>query len=207
MPLEARIIHRVPGRLRLKLIDKSGVAAGLERLAAQVRGLPGVIEVSANPLTGSLLILHTGPAGPLLEQAEARRLLRVVSVPPQSLHARVAAGLEESSRNLQVVTGGELDLNGLLIVALTGLAIHQALQGQFMAPAISLLWYALNAARMPPWRHEGPASQEPKRLEPKAARATTDTRKSKAAAHAAGGKTVRAAKPHGEHTVKEGSHV
>jgi Heavy metal associated domain 2 len=49
--------HTVPGRLRVKLPGLKGFPRQAERLAATVRQLPGVTETTANPTTGSLLVL------------------------------------------------------------------------------------------------------------------------------------------------------
>jgi len=104
--------------------------------------------VTANPLTGSLLVVHEAPFDVVVAFAEEQQLFRLVGpLPPASLRARVAEGLEDASRNLETVSGGELDLDGALILGLTGLAIHQAIEGNIMAPAVTLLWYALHAAR------------------------------------------------------------
>jgi Heavy metal associated domain 2 len=49
--------HTVPGRLRVKLPGLKGSPRQAERLEATVRQLPGVSEATANPTTGSLLVL------------------------------------------------------------------------------------------------------------------------------------------------------
>ena len=49
--------HAVPGRLRVKLPGLKGSPREADRLAATVRHFPGVTEASANPTTGSLLVL------------------------------------------------------------------------------------------------------------------------------------------------------
>jgi hypothetical protein len=104
----------------------------------------------ANPLTASLLILHDGPFEVVAAFAEGRQLFRLGGAPSsKTLKAQAAAGLQEASRNLELVSGGELDLDGLLLLGMTGLAIHQAIEGNIMAPAVTLMWYALNAARGP----------------------------------------------------------
>jgi copper chaperone CopZ len=60
--LFAILAHELPGRLRFSLPhlrrDADRATALRDRLAA----LPGVTEASANPLTGSVLVLHDGGA-------------------------------------------------------------------------------------------------------------------------------------------------
>jgi hypothetical protein len=56
--LESEIYcHLVPGRLRLKLPALKGSRQVAERLAGTTRSLPGVTDATANPTTGSLLVL------------------------------------------------------------------------------------------------------------------------------------------------------
>lgn len=105
-------------------------------------------EVAPNPLTGSLLVLHEGPFEAIAGFAERDELFRLGKViTPKTLQGRVEAGLEATSQNLEAVSGGEFDLDGVLFLGLTGLAIHQAIEGNIMAPAVTLIWYALSAAR------------------------------------------------------------
>jgi hypothetical protein len=61
-------------------------------------------------------------------------------VPLQKL---AAANLGGVSRNLQLIAGEEIDLDSAILVMLTGMAIHQAIKGNIVAPAATLVWYAL----------------------------------------------------------------
>jgi hypothetical protein len=145
---EAQIVHRLPGRVRLRISGKRNDTAYFSKLAEMIRACPGVGEARVNPLTGSLIVWHEGPFEVVAAYAEARQMFRVTGPSPAApLRTQVAEGLEDTSRNLEAVTGGELDLDGMLIVGLTGLAIQQAIEGNIMAPAVTLLWYALHAAR------------------------------------------------------------
>jgi hypothetical protein len=109
---------------------------------------PGVTLATANPVTGSLVVEHEAPFERIISHARAEHLFQLVEPsPPAKLSAQVAQGLDETNRNLEKVSGGEVDFDGLLFVGLTGLAIHQAIAGNIMAPAVTLVWYALNAAR------------------------------------------------------------
>lgn len=148
MPPDAEVVHRIAGRTRLRIAGKRNDAAYFSQLIEQIRACPRVREATANPLTGSLLIRYDEPFELVAGFAQQRQLFRLAGPQPSAtLKARTAAGFEEASRNLEAVTGGELDLDGMLILGLTGLAIHQAIEGNIMAPAVTLMWYALNAAR------------------------------------------------------------
>jgi hypothetical protein len=47
--------------------------------------------------------------------------------------------LKELDRGLKVLSGEAIDLTGLLFLGLVRLAIYQALQGDMMAPAVTLI--------------------------------------------------------------------
>lgn len=54
----ASIVHRIPGRMRLRIPSAKADSEFLEQARAAVAQLPHVLEVSCNPLTGSLLITY-----------------------------------------------------------------------------------------------------------------------------------------------------
>lgn len=186
MPPDAVIVHRLPGRLRLRLTELKNDPQALAAVAAGLEAIPGMQAVEANALTGSLLLRYAGPEAAIL-QAAAReggfRLVRTTEEAIPDLRGRLDEGMRNLSRGLQTVTGGEVDLNGLLVVGLTLLAIHQAIEGNVMAPAAALLWNAYQAARMPPLDARRQAEAEP--APPAAASKTTTGKRGRrpAAAH------------------------
>jgi Heavy metal associated domain 2 len=56
----AWLLHELPGRLRAREPAIKGHPARAAALAADLRKLPGVIWVSANALTGSVVVEHHG---------------------------------------------------------------------------------------------------------------------------------------------------
>jgi len=120
-------------------------------LGNELRTCPGVLDVTANPVTASALIQYTGAESKVLQFAAAHRLFNVItSNGSPDMQGRMAAGLGSFSRDLKRVSDGSMDLHGLVVMGLTGLAIQQAIEGNIMAPALSLLWYAYSASRMTP---------------------------------------------------------
>lgn len=152
MPLDAIVAHRLPGRLRLRLTELRNDPQALAEVAARLQAIPGIQAVEANALTGSLLLRYEGPEAAILQAVAAGAGLRLAlaesAIP--DIRGRVDESMRNLSRGLQTVTGGEVDLNGLLVVTLTLLAIQQAIEGNVMVPAAALLWNAYQAARMPP---------------------------------------------------------
>lgn len=151
MPADARVVHRLPGRLRLRLEQHKNRPEVLAGIAASLRACPGVLDVVANPTLGSLLIRHDAAEVEILQHAAQQGLFRMVDgASKRDVQGRISDGMLGLSRGVQTITGGEMDLDGLLVVALTGLAIQQAIEGNIMVPAAALLWNAYVAARMAP---------------------------------------------------------
>jgi hypothetical protein len=159
---DARIVHRLPGRLRIKVDSYKRDEAFFSMLSNALRSCPGVLEVTANPVTASVLIEHATAEAKIVQFIGAHKLLDVRSgeASPASAQAQMTAGLQGFSRELRSATGGVLDLDAVIIMGLTGLAIQQAIEGNIMVPAASLLWYAYSASRMPPLE-QNPQPGEP----------------------------------------------
>jgi hypothetical protein len=132
--------------MRLKIDVKRRDQDYFAQVAEKLAGCREVTQIETNPLTGSVLIL--GPVSPQVigQHAAQQGLFQLASLTPEPrpLVEQVVPRLREASRSLQQLSGGSLDWNSLLFLALVGLAIHQALEGNVMAPAITLLWYALS---------------------------------------------------------------
>ncbi|MDW8370412.1 MAG: hypothetical protein RMK81_09075 [Geminicoccaceae bacterium] len=145
----ARLVHRLPGRVRLKIDAKRGDRAWFDALALELSLLEGIRSVDANPRTASLLIHHEGPLERLLDELAERGLLRVASLEPQEipLARRLAERAAAVDAGLRRATAGELDLGGAALLGLLLLALVQAARGQLAGPAVSLLWYASSLAR------------------------------------------------------------
>jgi len=143
----AHIVHRLRGRLRLKVPDRRGNTGWFEQVASSLRMIPGVIRVEARSASGSLLIHHRADLsldGPLEDSRMFKIVYGVPSVTLASPERNVfPIGLTRDSPNV-----GRGDLKKLLIALAVILAMIQALRGKIMAPAISLLIFATNLALM-----------------------------------------------------------
>jgi len=148
----AWLTHRIDGRARIKLPERRGDAPHFAKVAEELRALPGVVDVQANALTGGLLVLHEGPLEPILTQARSKRLFEVNANQPAAppVAERLRRQLGKLSGELRQDTGGESDLASLIFLVLMVGAIIQLLRGNFLAPAVSLLWYALSAVLLLP---------------------------------------------------------
>ncbi len=147
MPPEIEVRHRLPGRARLLCPALKNDGAGLGRLAEELRGCPAVMQVDGNPVLGTLLLRHRGELDTVLAWAGEHGLVRVIAASPADVNQRLRGGLERVARGLTAVSGQPLAPREWLTLGLIGLAIHQAVEGNIMVPAVSLLWYALSNAR------------------------------------------------------------
>lgn len=145
----ARLVHRLPGRVRLKVDGRRGDRDWFDAVALELALVETIRSVEANPLTGSLLIHHEGPLERLVDELAGRGLVRVEPLEPREvpLPHRLAERAAVVDAGLRRATAGELDLRGAALLGLLALAIVQAARGQLAGPAVSLLWYASSLAR------------------------------------------------------------
>lgn len=114
-------------------------------LYEDLRQVPGVTDVVINPSTASVLLYFP--------EESARCVLYSL----QRIGVLQIDGGEQSSRPLlgriqgffTNPQGAATDARTVLLTIMIGVAIHQALRGRILAPALSALWYAydLIAAR------------------------------------------------------------
>ena len=156
----ASIAHRSPGRIRIRIPSVKADSEFFEQARAALSALPGVLEVTCNPLTGSILILHVPGAELELEGAmtsqDGSALPFILTAakrgvdPPRRRRRRVprqsylAGAITETVADLDDIvreaTGNALDLKVLLPV-LAGSIGLMMLRGSRRTP----LWLTLMA--------------------------------------------------------------
>lgn len=137
-------MHTIAGRSRLRVPSRKGDAGYFAHVGRALGAEPGVAEVTTNALTGSILVVHRGPADALWQAAASAQLFQVV---PASDTAPVVTdlaskGVNRLEQRLNVLTHGRFDLYELIFTGLIGAAIVQMLRGQLLGPASALLSYA-----------------------------------------------------------------
>lgn len=141
----ARVCHSMPGRLRIRIDACRRDETFFGQLAAALAGVPGVLSVQTNPITATVLIAHTLDPQRMCHELESLGCLSLVPSDSNSSHA---AGPPSAFAAVGGTIGAApripADARGLAILALFGMAIHQAIEGNVMVPAVSLLWYAFN---------------------------------------------------------------
>ncbi|MCF7984063.1 MAG: hypothetical protein K9L70_06640 [Thiohalocapsa sp.] len=143
------IVHRASGRLRLRVASRRADAAWLRATARRIAEVPGVLAVEMNVSTASFLVRH-----PISEDVEpALRDLDIWSFeyedPARPPPLEVLSGtVAELNTYLRRISAHQADLQTLTFLLLIGLSIAQILRGKIMAPAASMLWYALELAAL-----------------------------------------------------------
>lgn len=176
IPPAAIVVHRIPGRTRLRLQDLRHQPAYLGRLAERLSAHTKVRQVTVNADTGSVLIQHDGAIEAIV--ADFRDLLQITrhphSAPPGRIAPRpagpmpmgvanvvvlacVALGLYQLRRGRLLGTASENAWNAYnawrslrmpsVATALIGGSLVQLARGQVLSSAGSLFYYALNLAR------------------------------------------------------------
>jgi Heavy metal associated domain 2 len=69
-------VHSLPGRLRVRIPAAKGNPIAAERLATKLNTLEGIQSVTANPVTGSILICYDSAA------TDAAACLAILNIPP-----------------------------------------------------------------------------------------------------------------------------
>ncbi len=147
LPEDAFIGHMSSGRLRVKIPSKKGDAPFFNSLQGLFACLPGVQGITANPLTGSLLIMHA------LDEATVMDLLQSYSLSPtadkkkapSAVHGEIATIFRGWDNQVKNFSHGALNLEALVAITLISAAIYQISRGRFTAlPWYNGLWYAFS---------------------------------------------------------------
>ena len=148
LPEDTYLSHVSKGRLRLKISSKKRDSAFFAQLQAVLTALPGLDQVKVNPLSGSLLILHSK----LPEEMASFVKTLAGFVPkrnsigkPNTIYQKVTGTFHQVNTQIQGFTKGELDVPTLSFIALVAVGLYQISRKNFAAPAWYMaFWYALN---------------------------------------------------------------
>jgi hypothetical protein len=156
-----RVVHDVPGRLRVKLNREELTEEFSRELRAALTAVHGVLDVRSNPRTGSVVIHYDAAeldAGGLIDLARAANLLALEALAddpyaarrvPTSLTAqRIKRTFHEVDVRLSELSSGRWDLRSVVPVAFGALAVRQIIRdfGQLgVAPWYVLAWYAFDS--------------------------------------------------------------
>lgn len=105
---------------------------------------PGVRSIDVNPLTGSVLVIHSVASDTIAEYARFCDFFSYNKA-DLNIHQRVSESFSDFDNNMRNVTGGGLDIGTTAFLALLGAGIYEIARGNFGAPAwYTAFWYAFN---------------------------------------------------------------
>jgi hypothetical protein len=146
LPL-AHIVHRLQGRVRLRVREKCQDLEYFEEVRERLGELSEIADIKINGTTGSILLQH--PETPyseleaLLDDLQLFELTTAPEPAPSAL-SPVLSGLSGVNQALSHGSAGSVDLRALAFLAVMGLVIRQVLRGQLIGPALPMIVMALN---------------------------------------------------------------
>lgn len=149
MTPRAYVVHRLPGRLRLRLERLPDADAFYERLGLALAALPAEVDVAVNPRTRSMLFRHPPDVADALETwlADCELFQTEHGPPPRSpALAPLASRTAGLNRAISEASAGSVDLRTLLFIAVLGLALRQLIRGEVLGPALPLFLIATDLA-------------------------------------------------------------
>jgi len=139
----ARVVHRIPGRARLRATDIKGDADALDALRTAIEAAPGVQNVSVNVLTGSLVVEHDGELDVLTGELERRGALRLETEVRQHYLGHIHRALSESDERLRRASNGRIDMETVTFFGFVAGGIYQCFNNHGLPAGVTLLRYAV----------------------------------------------------------------
>lgn len=132
----ATIQHQIPGRLRLRIPARRGDVSFFHGIVQALSKLPGVEKLDAIPLTGSIIIRHSGSAQAIAAAATEQGLFEIGPEEPKEAPAPSTRRRPYSGLRSTAATG------------LSGLALFQVARGRLTGNAAENFWNAYGAQRI-----------------------------------------------------------
>lgn len=143
---QAYICHKAPRRLRIRINSRKGNAEYFENLQAALIRYRTFDRLEINTLTGSVLIEdeHLN-VDDIAEQAKSRGLFELTdphhSRSPMTI--QLVSHLDNLNSTIRRMTAGQMDLAGVLLLALLISGLSQLFRGNLrMPPWYTAFWYA-----------------------------------------------------------------
>lgn len=155
-----RVVHAVPGRVRIKLQEGELDQEAGEELRSALTAMPGVDEVRVNHRTASVVIQYDRGD---LDVEGLRKLARAANLlaldaggadlygqarPPSLTAQRIKRTFGEVDARLAEITNGRWDLRSVVPMLFGAMALRQIVRdfGQLQAaPWYVLAWYAFDS--------------------------------------------------------------
>jgi hypothetical protein len=143
----AHIGHRTRERVRIKILSRKGDEAYFSRVEKSFLEDGTVEGLEVNPRTGSILIKGSGTDLASIRSVGEKNALFQLQDPTEKvepLSKKIAAPFRDLGRSIDHLSGGELDLAGVVFLGLIGWGVTQLARGNLTAPPWYVaFWYAL----------------------------------------------------------------
>jgi hypothetical protein len=143
---EARIKHRIAGRLRFQIESRKGDAPYFDDVETRLRQMLAYRTVTASPLTGSLVIEDDALDEATVYAAARDHGLFSIStaeLTPKPFVKRIVDPVRIANRSIHVMSGGVVDLPAIIFLLLLASGLWELAIGNFKRPPwYTALWYA-----------------------------------------------------------------
>jgi hypothetical protein len=140
------ICHHTTHRLRIRVPSMRGNTDYFDMLSEVFSQITQMTNIQVNPRTASLLLEHEGIAQEIIQDVAEKNELFILQnqpgIPKMLMLEQTTSNINLVDAGLKNLTQGYVDLRSIVFLGLVAFAIRQLQQGQIMAPATSLLWYA-----------------------------------------------------------------
>lgn len=143
---DAYVSHQSFRRARIKVPSKRGDETYFTHISNGFKGCKGIETININPITGSILFIHTIDFESIKEFAEENKLFTMKMNSSLPLfNSRIKAGFDNYDNQIKTFTKREIDIPGVAFLTLLGVGISQIVRGNVRAmPWDAAFWYALN---------------------------------------------------------------
>ena len=143
----AHIGHRTSERVRIRIPSRKGDEAYFREVEELLLKGGIVKDLDVNARTGSVLMKGSRTdLENILSVAEKNALFILENPAPkvEPLSKKIATPVRDLGRSIDRISGGEIDLAGVVFLGLIGWGITQLARGNFVAPPWYVaFWYAL----------------------------------------------------------------
>lgn len=139
----ARIVHRLPGRSRLRTRGMKGDDAYFAEVQTALTQTRGVRTVHVNPRTESILVEHDAPIEEIMLEAERRGYLRLDETVEAPYLANINRAILDSDEKLKQASSGKVDLETITFLGFVAGGIYQIFNGHGLPAGVTLLRYAV----------------------------------------------------------------
>jgi hypothetical protein len=155
----AQVCHAIPGRMRIRIMDKRRDSAYFLQVQEKLAACEGIRSVDTNPGTASLLLHHNSNASTIADFARDQDLFRIEegddSAVAGSISQRALSSLQNFDQQLRGVSSGGVDFWGAVFVIMFGLGVNELIKGNISSPATTMFWYAVGALMLARGNIEG----------------------------------------------------